>query len=93
MTYLPPVIHHPSAWRGECRSPDQSLVIGLGLVEMGFDGVEDAKHPEANQPEAENAHADILRGGGSEKAKQGKQAIKAKEENAGTGHGGGSFPG
>jgi hypothetical protein len=69
------------------------LVAGLGLVEMGFDGVEDAKHPEANQPEAENAHADILRGGGSEKAKQGKQAIKAKEENAGTGHGGGSFPG
>lgn len=79
------------AWRmpiTKCR-----LVAGLGLVEMGFDGVEDAKHPEANQPEAENAHADILRGGGSEKAKQGKQAIKAKEENAGTGHGGGSFPG
>jgi hypothetical protein len=29
----------------------------------------------------------------AEKAEQRKQAIKSEEENAGTGHGGGSFPG
>ncbi|MFN7902848.1 MAG: hypothetical protein ACK5NZ_00400 [bacterium] len=80
-------------WRGECQSLCEGLVLGLGVIKMRLDGVEDAQHPKADQPEAENAHADILRLGGGKKAKQGKQAIKAKEENAGTGHGGGSFPG
>jgi hypothetical protein len=58
-----------------------------------LDRVEDAQHPKADQPEAENAHADILRRRGGEKPKQRKQAIKGEEENAGTGHIGGSFPG
>ncbi len=68
-------------------------MLALGLVKMAFDGVEDTQHPKADQPKAENAHADILRGGGGKKTEQGEQAIKAEEENAGTGHGGGSFPG
>ena len=80
-------------WRGECQSPFQGLVLGLRLIKMRLDRVEDAQHPKADQPEAENAHADILRRRGGEKAEQCKQAIKAEEENAGTGHGGGSFPG
>ena len=80
-------------WRGECQSLCEGLVLGLGLIKMRLDGVEDAQHPQADQPEAENAHADILRRRGGEKAEQRKQAIKAEEENAGTGHGGGSFPG
>jgi hypothetical protein len=68
-------------------------IVAIGLIKMRLDGVEDAQHPKADQPEAENAHADILRGRGGEKAEQCEQAIKGEEENAGTGHGGGSFPG
>ena len=77
----------------ECQSLCEGLVLGLGLIEMRLDGVEDAQHPKADQPKAENAHADILRLGGGEQAEQCEQAIKGEEENAGTGHGGGSFPG
>ena len=80
-------------WRGECQSLCEALVLGFCLIKMRLDRVEDAQHPEADQPKAENAHADILRRRGGEKAEQCEQAIKSEEENAGTGHGGGSFPG
>ena len=81
----PPLLADVFAFKG--------LVPSLGLVEMRLDGVEDAQHPKANQPKAENTHADILRRRGGEKAEQSQQAVKGEEENAGTGHGGGSFPG
>lgn len=93
MMRRPFAMRDPLAWRGQCPSPNKRLVLALGLVEMRLDGVEDAEQAKADQPEAKNAHTDILSGGGSEKAEQGEQAIKAEEENAGTGHGGGSFPG